>query len=58
MKEEKSHINALELKAAKLANNGLHLKGEGYDISSYPHGKHGSPAILNGNGWYQKPGVD
>ena len=55
MEEQKSHINALELKAAKLANNGLHLKREGYDISSYPHD---SPVIFNGNEWYQKPGVD
>ena len=39
--------------------NVLHIKGKECNISSYPHGQHDSPVILNENGGgYQKPGVD
>ena len=51
----------LGAQGSQISCNVLHIKGKEWNISSYPHGQHDSPVILNengGGGGYQKPGVD
>ena len=48
----------LGAQGSQISYNVLHIKRTGCNISSHPHGQHGSPIILNENGGYQKPGVD
>ena len=40
----------LGAQGSQISCNVLHIKGKEWNISSYPHGQHDSPFILNENG--------